>query len=45
MNKLAIRLSTLALMLSAVPAHAQLATRTWVSGDGDDQNTCTRALP
>src|SRR5919197_4011327 len=31
-------------MLSADPAHAQ-ATRTWVSGVGDDVNPCSRTAP
>ena len=31
-------------MLCAVPAHAQ-ATRTWVSGVGDDANPCSRTAP
>jgi hypothetical protein len=31
-------------MLGASPAHAQ-ATRTWVSGVGDDANPCTRTTP
>src|SRR5499426_47183 len=31
-------------MLSSVPAHAQ-ATRTWVSGVGDDANPCSRTAP
>src|SRR5215510_16377754 len=31
-------------MLSSVPAHAQ-ATRTWVSGVGDDFNPCSRTAP
>ena len=30
--------------LAAVPAHAQ-ATRTWVSGVGDDANPCSRTAP
>jgi hypothetical protein len=32
------------LLLLAVPAHAQ-ATRTWVSGVGDDANPCSRTAP
>jgi hypothetical protein len=32
------------LMLGAAPAHAQ-ATRTWVSGVGDDANPCSRTAP
>ena len=31
-------------MLAAAPAHAQ-ATRTWVSGVGDDVNPCSRTAP
>ena len=31
-------------LLAAVPAHAQ-ATRTWVSGLGDDMNPCSRSAP
>ena len=31
-------------ILHAVPAHAQ-ATRTWVSGVGDDANPCSRTAP
>ncbi len=34
----------LVLVLQAVPAHAQ-ATRTWVSGVGDDANPCVRTAP
>src|SRR5258708_40252676 len=34
----------LALMLSAATAQAQ-ATRTWVSGVGDDANPCSRTAP
>jgi len=34
----------LASLLSATPAHAQ-ATRTWVSGVGDDANPCSRSSP
>ena len=46
MNTFAMRLGALALMLSAAPAHAQLATRTWVSGVGDDASPlCTRTAP
>jgi hypothetical protein len=33
-----------AIVLQAAPAHAQ-ATRTWVSGVGDDANPCTRTAP
>jgi len=31
-------------LMTAVPAHAQ-ATRTWVSGVGDDANPCSRTAP
>ena len=34
----------LALAVTAAPAHAQ-ATRTWVSGVGDDVNPCSRTAP
>jgi hypothetical protein len=34
----------LALSLPIVPAHAQ-ATRTWISGVGDDANPCSRTAP
>jgi hypothetical protein len=34
----------LCLYLPAAPAHAQ-ATRTWVSGVGDDANPCSRTAP
>jgi hypothetical protein len=40
----AIGLGLLAPLLAAVPAHAQ-ATRTWVSGVGDDVNPCSRTAP
>ena len=33
-----------AMALQAAPAHTQ-ATRTWVSGVGDDANPCTRTAP
>ena len=46
MNKLATSLGAFALMLSAVPAHAQQATRTWVSGTGDNSSAlCSRTAP
>src|SRR5580704_3225247 len=35
---------TLACLFQAVPANAQ-ATRTWVSGVGDDVNPCSRTAP
>ena len=49
MNKLfattlAIFGTALAISVAAVPAHAQ-ATRTWVSGVGDDANPCSRTAP
>jgi hypothetical protein len=36
--------TTLLPVLGTVPAHAQ-ATRTWVSGGGDDANPCSRTAP
>ena len=36
--------TTLLPVLCTVPAHAQ-ATRTWVSGVGDDANPCSRTAP
>src|SRR3954471_9427900 len=36
--------SALSLLLFAAPARAQ-ATRTWVSGVGDDVNPCSRTAP
>lgn len=39
-----ILLATLLAGLQVVPAHAQ-ATRTWVSGVGDDVNPCSRTAP
>jgi hypothetical protein len=48
MNKLAVSSALLggiiAAMLSVAPASAQ-ATRTWVSGVGDDANPCSRTAP
>jgi hypothetical protein len=41
---LAIAGTTLALLTLSAPAHAQ-ATRTWVSGVGDDANPCSRTAP
>src|ERR1700730_6952963 len=41
---LAIFLGFLTPMLASAPAHAQ-ATRTWVSGVGDDANPCSRMAP
>jgi hypothetical protein len=40
----AIFAGTLVFALNAAPAHAQ-ATRTWVSGVGDDANPCSRTAP
>jgi hypothetical protein len=40
----AIAVGTIAICLKAEPAHAQ-ATRTWVSGVGDDANPCSRTAP
>jgi hypothetical protein len=39
-----IAFATIAICLKAEPAHAQ-ATRTWVSGVGDDANPCSRTAP
>jgi hypothetical protein len=41
---LAIAFGFLAPLLMSAPAHAQ-ATRTWVSGVGDDANPCSRTAP
>ncbi|MBR0873197.1 right-handed parallel beta-helix repeat-containing protein [Bradyrhizobium tropiciagri] len=41
---LAIVLAVLTPLLASAPAHAQ-ATRTWVSGVGDDLNPCSRTAP
>ena len=41
---LAIFLGFLTPLLASAPAHAQ-ATRTWVSGVGDDANPCSRTAP
>ena len=41
---LALFFALLAPVLVAAPAHAQ-ATRTWVSGVGDDANPCSRTAP
>jgi hypothetical protein len=40
----AVAFAALALSLPVAPAHAQ-ATRTWVSGVGDDANPCSRTAP
>ncbi len=39
-----LAMAVLALGLLAIPVHAQ-ATRTWVSGVGDDANPCSRTAP
>jgi hypothetical protein len=48
MRKIALLIAALGLavtpLLFAAPAHAQ-ATRTWVSGVGDDANPCSRTAP
>lgn len=48
MRKIALLIAALGLALTplvfAAPAHAQ-ATRTWVSGVGDDANPCSRTAP
>jgi hypothetical protein len=41
---LAVATTTLTLLAVSAPAHAQ-ATRTWVSGVGDDFNPCSRTAP
>src|SRR6202158_97624 len=41
---LALLIGFLAPFLASAPAHAQ-ATRTWVSGVGDDANPCSRTAP
>src|SRR5713226_5003074 len=41
---LALLIGFLAPFLASPPAHAQ-ATRTWVSGVGDDANPCSRTAP
>src|ERR1700721_1408031 len=40
-----LALLALALAVCATAAGAQTATRTWVSGLGDDSNPCTRTAP
>src|ERR1700731_2996943 len=40
----ALALGFFAPILASAPAHAQ-ATRTWVSGVGDDANPCSRTAP
>ena len=49
MKKALLSIATLccgivAMLLVAAPANAQ-ATRTWVSGVGDDANPCSRTAP
>src|SRR5882724_11080869 len=46
MNALRVTISAaaVAVMFSVAPANAQ-ATRTWVSGVGDDANPCSRTAP
>jgi hypothetical protein len=44
MSRLRFPLAALAVVLTAAGAHAQ-ATRTWVSGVGDDANPCSRTAP
>src|ERR1700733_4205111 len=48
MRKIAVLIAVLGMILlpvlCSVPAHAQ-ATRTWVSGVGDDANPCSRTAP
>ena len=41
---LALAATSLVALLQAAPAHAQ-ASRTWVSGVGDDANPCSRTAP
>jgi hypothetical protein len=41
---LAIAFGLLVPLLASAPAHAQ-ATRTWVSGVGDDSQPCSRTAP
>src|ERR1700761_671390 len=41
---LALIIGFLVPLLASAPAHAQ-ATRTWVSGVGDDANPCSRTAP
>jgi hypothetical protein len=44
LTKVALLTAALCIVLSAAPANAQ-ATRTWVSGVGDDANPCSRTAP
>ena len=41
---LALVVGSLTPLLASAPAHAQ-ATRTWISGTGDDVNPCSRTAP
>src|SRR5207342_2407942 len=41
---LALAATSLVVLLQAAPVYAQ-ATRTWVSGVGDDANPCSRTAP
>src|ERR1700712_4591138 len=41
---LALAIGLFTPLLASAPAHAQ-ATRTWVSGVGDDANPCSRTAP
>src|SRR5215510_5977250 len=41
---LALFATSFVLLMQVAPAHAQ-ATRTWVSGVGDDANPCSRTAP
>src|SRR6476469_385212 len=43
-RSLAFIATSLVLLVHAAPAHAQ-ASRTWVSGVGDDANPCSRTAP
>ena len=43
-NLLTLAATSLVVLLQAAPAHAQ-ASRTWVSGVGDDANPCSRTAP
>src|SRR5689334_23633216 len=43
-SSVAISTALVFLLLQIVPSHAQ-ATRTWVSGVGDDVNPCSRTAP
>jgi hypothetical protein len=45
MKRFALLLSVFCLIFAAADASAQLASRTWVAGLGDDANPCTLQLP